>query len=218
MTATCKTDLTGLRFNNYLVKKFIPDSGKYSRFLCECDCGTLKEQYSFDLTSGNAKSCGCLNLKKISERCFKHGQSGNKNNKRTRTYRSWASMMDRCVWGGHKEMFKLYGAVGRTVCDRWHDFEKFYEDMGDRPEKTSLDRIDNNGNYEPSNCRWATRNQQALNTSRTIRLKINGEEVVLKEYAEKHNLPYKAIRARASRRGNDYVAAMKSIGYECDYV
>ncbi|WP_282460152.1 hypothetical protein [Mycoplasmopsis arginini] len=218
MTKKCLIDLTGKRFFRLLVIKFIPDETKYSKWLCLCDCGIEKARYSFDLTSGNAKSCGCYNREQLSIRTKTHGHSGGKNLPRTRTYRSWASMMDRCHWGGHKVMYENYGAKGITVCDRWHKYENFLHDMGERPEKTSIDRINNDGNYEPSNCRWADKYQQANNTSRTIKVRINGEIVKVKELVEKLNIPDKALRSRAQRRNNDYVLALKTYGIDCSYV
>jgi hypothetical protein len=138
----------------------------------------------------------------------RHGQSGRN---RSPTYGSWVSMMGRTEWGSHPS-FARYGAKGIRVHPRWHTFVQFLEDMGERPPGTSLDRIDNTKGYEPGNCRWATRHQQALNTSRTIRLLVDGEPVVVYEFCEERGLSRKAIRARASKRGNDYVAALQSIG------
>jgi hypothetical protein len=217
MTKKCSVDLTNKVFGRLTVLNFIPDDSKYSKFLCLCKCGIQKLQYSFDLTSGNAKSCGCLHKDLTSKRFKKHGQSGSNNKLRTRTYRSWASMMDRCHWGGNKIMFLAYGAKGKTVCKRWHTFENFYADMGDRPENTSIDRINNDGNYQLNNCRWADKITQARNTSKTIKVKINNEIVILKTYCELNSLNYKAIRARASRRNNDYVKALQSIGINANY-
>lgn len=214
MTMSCRKDLVSKKFGRLTVLKFIPDNSKYSQFLCQCDCGRIKIQKSFDLTSGNAKSCGCLNKELLSKRATTHGQAGKS---RTGAYSSWACMMDRCHWGGNKDDYEKYGGAGIIVCERWHKFENFYADMGDRPEKTSIDRIDNLGNYEPSNCRWATSKMQNMNTSRNIKVKINNKIIFLKEYCADNNLNYVAIRAKAQRRGNDYVRALRSIGICCDY-
>lgn len=215
MTIICKYDLSGTRYGRLTVIKFFPTPNKNASFLCLCDCGKETIQYGFHLKSGAVLSCGCYGAEQRIKSIKIHGQASN--HKRTRTYTSWASMMDRCHWGGHKKMFARYGEKGRIVCERWHSFENFYADMGDRPENTSLDRVDNNGNYEPSNCRWADRKTQAMNTSRTVKVIYKNSVRKVKELIEELNIPAKAFRSRAVRRGNDYVLAFKSYGIDCDY-
>ena len=214
MTFSSKKDLTGLNFGRLRVIRFMPDNTKYSSYLCACDCGVKKILHNFDLTSGAVVSCGCYGKEARAKATTIHGHSGNGKN---RTYRSWAAMMDRCHWGGHKINFAAYGAIGRVVCERWHNYVNFLEDMGERPLKTSIDRIDNNGNYQPDNCRWATSSEQALNKSTTLKVIFNGEVVKLKELVKKLGLPEKALRSRAARRSNDYVKALKTFGIESDY-
>jgi hypothetical protein len=99
----------------------------------------------------------------------------------TPTYKSWQNMRRRCVGGGVAE--NRYLDRGIVICDRWNDFANFLADMGERPHKKELDRINNDGNYEPSNCRWATRDEQMRNTSRTITLTHNGKTQCLKDWA-----------------------------------
>ncbi len=100
------------------------------------------------------------------------------------TYHSWAGMTARCTNEGHRN-YALYGGRGITVCDRWLSFPNFLADMGEKPRGLSLDRIDGNGNYEPSNCRWATATEQARNRSNTRTLTLNGETRPLAEWAER---------------------------------
>lgn len=118
----------------------------------QCDCGNTKNVGAVNLKSGRTKSCGCM------WRAPKHGMS------RRPEYYAWAALIHRCT-NPLSKSWKHYGGRGITVCQRWlESFESFYADMGDRPSRDhSIDRINNDGNYEPSNCRWATRSQQALN-------------------------------------------------------
>lgn len=211
MALTTKNDISGSRFERLVLLKFIPNNTRYAKYLCRCDCGVEKIIDKHALTNGNTLSCGCYQKDNPSR--ITHGQSGKG---RTKTYSSWAAMMDRCHWGGHALMFLRYGAIGIRVAPEWHDFSKFLEDMGERLPGTSIDRIDNNKGYEPGNCRWATRQEQALNTSRTVLARHNGIETTVHELCERLGISKKALRARASRRGNDYKAAFKSMGHDVD--
>jgi hypothetical protein len=126
------------------------------RCTCICDCGQRTIVDSGNLTSGNTRSCGCLRHEHPGAKP-KHGHGH-----RTPTYSSWQSMLDRCTNPNHV-YFRLYGGRGITVCDRWRSFENFLADMGLRPEGRSLDRVDPDGIYEPTNCRWATAVEQRRN-------------------------------------------------------
>ena len=120
-----------------------------------CDCGTIKVISS--KTVYRTKSCGCLKREKIGDNAKKHGYHG------TRTYRSWQAMKGRCYRRGATG-YENYGGRGIIVCKRWRDsFEAFLEDMGERPPGKTLDREDNEGNYRPGNCRWATPTTQQNN-------------------------------------------------------
>lgn len=150
-------DATGSRFGRLTV---ISINGKNKhgqiKYLCECDCGNKTTVVAGSLRRGLTKSCGCLNR----EIKTKHGNSQNE------IYHTWVNMLLRCNSEEH-HAYKDYGARGITVCDRWSDVSKFILDMGIRPKGTSLDRINNNGNYEPNNCRWATKEDQVRNTRAT---------------------------------------------------
>lgn len=131
------------------------------KWLCLCDCGVEKVCTSGNLRNGKHLSCGCHRRESTLTRFTKHGHTSKK--RATREYRSWQGMKKRCFDTNHIH-YKNYGGRGITVCDEWlNSFEKFYADMGERPINTTLDRVDNNGNYTPDNCRWATRLQQSRN-------------------------------------------------------
>lgn len=212
MPKTFKTDLAGRRFGMLTVESFVPDSTKYSRWTVLCDCGTRKSVLSQSLIRGLTLSCGCLHRERTRKRGTTHGQSGRKT--RTRAYRIWANMMDRCEWGGNARAYEAYGKRGIRVCKEWHSFERFFASMGNPPEGTSLDRIDNNGPYSPENCRWATRLEQALNTSRTRRVVLDGVERKVYDLCKQFGLSRRAVTMRAYRMGGSYVAALQSLGVQ----
>lgn len=167
------TDLTGRQFERLTVIRLgsRTPSGKL-RWVCLCSCGkeTLVDSYS--LTREKTKSCGCLARENSSKSRMKHGHTSK--DIVTSTYQAWGSMKARCT--NRKNLrWQDYGGRGIVVCDRWiHSFESFLEDMGEKPEGLTLDRIDVNGNYEKSNCRWATRKEQRAN-QRPAMPKMNEE-------------------------------------------
>ena len=128
---------------------------------CKCECGVIVTVLTESLSSGHCRSCGCLKIIETIQRQTKHGYS-RQSNKRP-TYITWAGMIGRCYRPGNAS-YPSYGKKGVFVCDKWLNFHGFLEDMGDRPEGLTLDRINPWGNYEKSNCRWATRQQQVQNT------------------------------------------------------
>lgn len=155
--------LDGQRFGRLSVIERCPSSGgagQQLKWLCQCDCGNMTTVLSYLLRMGSTRSCGCLVLehaKTMSK--TKHGQW------QSRTYHTWEGMKQRCL-NPNATRYPTYGGVGIIVCESWLFFENFYADMGDRPEGKTLDRINPFGNYEPTNCRWATPKEQSNNQRR----------------------------------------------------
>jgi hypothetical protein len=150
------------RYGRMIAVEFVTrDVRSNQKWRMICDCGTKPVCLAFGVKSGRILSCGCLQKEKTAALFRTHGMS------RSTEYHIWDAMIQRCT-NPKANKFRLYGGRGIKVCERWRkDFQKFFDDMGPRPAKTSIDRYPNrNGDYQPGNCRWATAKQQNNNTSR----------------------------------------------------
>lgn len=179
-----KLELIGRKFNRLLVVSSSSERNPQGLVLwnCLCDCGTEKLVSGSALKRGRIKSCGCAQLDAIKQTC-KTNRTHCKSN--TPEYMVWRSMKKRCILQSHYS-YKLYGGRGISICSRWLVFENFLSDMGDRPSKDhSLERVDVNGNYEPSNCVWATAKEQANNRTNNIKIDFEGQSMTLANLAVK---------------------------------
>lgn len=191
-------DLTGRTFGRLtVIKRSGSDHRGEAVWSCRCACGQDRNVRGSALRMGRQISCGCASTERVvamGRASAKHGMEG------TPEYRAWASMKARCT-NPSTENFPLYGGRGITVCERWRDFENFYADMGPRPSpKHSLDRWPNNdGDYEPSNCRWATSKQQTTNRRSNRLLSVDGSTKTLTEWARQASIGATTVRERLKR-------------------
>jgi len=186
-----KVNVIGNRYGNLVVigkeKK-----GVHWYRICQCDCGNVISVYLGSLQRGATLSCGCYHRQISKEVNTKHGMYG------TRTYNIWFNLRQRCLNQKHHAYYR-YGGRGISVCDEWHDFEQFYADMGDCPDGMSIDRIDNDGNYEPDNCRWSDYRQQSNNRSNNVYLEYEGKKRTIAEWSRELGIDYQRLYGYVSR-------------------
>lgn len=167
--------------------------GGSREWMFSCACGGSLNAPVGRVRSGNTRSCGCLRREAASVRAVArnttHGMTG------TPTWRTWRSMLDRCRLPGHA-WYHLYGGRGIVVCERWRSFENFLMDMGERPDGATIDRINNDGNYEPGNCRWASHSTQMRNRRDRVKIEAFGEALLAIEWAERTGVDPERIRIR----------------------
>lgn len=169
------------------------------RWLFLCDCGVEKELDRYAVFCGNTSSCGCYRDDLIGLRSVTHGHSRGKS--LSREYISYRGMMSRC-YSKTNNRYPRYGGRGIAVCDRWRSsFENFLEDMGPKPSPDhSLERKDNDADYCPENCRWATRREQARNRSTNHLVVVGGQQVTVAEAAELLNTTYAKMHKKIYRK------------------
>lgn len=200
-------NILGQRFERLVVIKKL--DSKY--YLCRCDCGNEKRIRRDGLTTGNTRSCGCLNREAIT----KHGLSV----KHKRLYDIWGNMKSRCHSPNHRDYHK-YGGRGITVCEEWrNDFKKFCEwslinGFVEGDLSISIDRINNDEGYSPSNCRWTDKKTQNNNRRCNVRTIVLGEELTLKQIADKYDINYETVKSRYRNglRGEELIKPVKHGG------
>lgn len=202
-------NLIGKKFGRLLVQKFDCIKNNNYYWICKCDCGNEKSIASGHLKSGRTKSCGCYNREIVSAKCGTHHLT------KTRIYKIWRGMIDRCYYPSHK-YYKDYGGRGIKICDEWkNDFYKFYvwaNQNGYNPNakrgECTIDRINNDGNYEPNNCRWVNLKEQQNNTRIVKKFYFCGEFLTLYQISKITGIK-KSIIYKRLYRGWDMERATK---------
>jgi hypothetical protein len=184
-------DLAGMRFGRLAVLSRALPLGNRTTYLCRCDCGTERPVAAHALHKGKVLSCGCLKSSQLGERTRTHGGTG------TVEHRTWQRIKRRCYDPTYVS-WPRYGGRGISMHGGWvDDFQAFLDHVGRRPSAShSIERIENNGNYEPGNVRWATAVEQARNKRNSVRVEINGSSKTVAEWAEVSPVKIKTIYNR----------------------
>lgn len=197
---TKRIELVGNKYGRLTVVSIAsPSPSNRVRYLCLCDCGAQKIIHASNLRDGKTKSCGCLNKEVLSSRVRVHGQTN------TSEHAIWCGIRNRCN-NESSPAFSSYGGRGIKICERWNSFQSFYADMGPRPSTLhSIERINNDGDYEPGNCRWATRSEQSRNRRSSQLYTFNGESKCLEDWAKEKRIKPATVYFRFHKglRGND---------------
>ncbi len=191
MPRTDLKDMAGQVFGKWTVLGYDHAKDRNSFWLCRCECGTEKPVRGTDLRSSVSTQCkSCASRQSPT----KHGGSSEDGN--SPEYRIWIGMKQRC-YNPNAAGFKDYGGRGIVVCDRWKDdYAAFLEDMGPRPDGLTIDRLDNDGDYEPGNCEWKTQTYQNRHTRRNRYLEHDGRRMIVKDWAEELGITSQALQAR----------------------
>lgn len=187
-------DLTGKKFGRLTVLKYTDKrAGSNVIWECVCDCGNLHNVAGKVLTSGGTRSCGCYKRDRAIETNLTHGMS--RGNKVTRIYKCWSGIIDRC---NPRTDSKNYSNRGIDVCDEWKDFTTFMDWSYENgyTDKLTIDRIDNDGNYSPSNCRWVDMKIQGRNRRTNREITIDGVTKCVTEWCEVYGIHYETARSR----------------------
>lgn len=196
-------DLSGRRFSRLVAlapvhRVSYGPSKNVVYYRCVCDCGAKTDVSAWNLTTQKVQSCGCLAREVMQQVGVDHGASG------TPEHEVWMSITKRTT-NPNDRFFDRYGGRGIRMCDAWaQSFDRFLADMGPRPSpRHSIERLDNDGDYEPGNCVWAVAKTQARNRSSTVWLEIDGERRSMAEWAEIHGISYAMVQQRIKKYGFD---------------
>lgn len=194
-----KIDITDERYGMLVALAPAPNRGRRTQWVFRCDCGVTKEIGLEGIRSGLVRSCGCLRTETTRKRSTVHGHKVGY--KSSRTYKAWLHARERCQ-NPNIERFADYGGRGISMCRQWSaSFEAFLKDMGECPPGMTIERIDNNGHYEPGNCRWATDYDQRRNRRDNVFVEVGETRMILKDYASLRGVDYKRLHAKMRRRG-----------------
>ncbi len=197
MSKSFRKDLTGQRFGRLTVLEFVPDKKSHASWLCQCDCGNKKVIRGNSLKGGKVLSCGCI-ATEISREKARLLHNPMHNLSKTKLYSIWSAMKQRC-YNIKCMSYENYGGRGITVCAEWQDdFQAFYNwaIANGYNDNLTIERIDNNGNYEPSNCCWTDRQKQSRNRRSNISVKYNNQTICLQEAAELSGISINILRYR----------------------
>lgn len=188
-------DLTNKKIGRLTVLEFFGYKNNKVIWKCRCDCGNITYVVHGNLIHNSTKSCGCLQKELLSKRSITHNLT------KTKIYSTWIDIKKRC-YNVNSISYCNYGGRGITVCDEWkNDFKSFYNwSMQNGYDETlSIDRINNNGNYEPSNCRWVDRKTQNNNTRHNHYITYNGKTLTLAQWSEELGLTYSCLKSRINK-------------------
>ena len=193
----------GDRYGNLTIVKEVEPIKRVRRFLCKCDCGNEVVVRMCHLRAAKhpTVSCGCYNKTKLLTNGFKHGYASDKK-PQERLYRIWNHMKERCC-NPNADNYRLYGGRGIKVCEEWsHDYLAFrtWAIENGFHEGLTIDRINSDGNYEPSNCRWATRREQQNNLRTNVNIKYDGEVHSIAEWARITGIQEGTLRSRYHKK------------------
>ena len=187
----------GERYGRWTIIKAVPSYKKVRRFQCKCDCGTIRDVNITTIVHGKSKSCGCSNKERAKYLNYKNGLY------KTRLHCIWQNMTQRC-YNPKREEYSRYGGKGISICEEWHhDFKSFYDWSIDNgyADNLSIDRINGSGNYEPSNCRWATISQQNCNLSSNHLITYCGETKPIAVWSRELGFNHKTLEKRIKKWG-----------------